>query len=94
MPHAGLKTAGRILLAVGGGYWATSSSFALMACLMVACGLPRVEAVTLGMMLAFILYLCLILWVFAVRRIGYPFVVFACLIAMEHVVPVLLSKGH
>ena len=94
MAQSGLKTTGRIILALGGGYWATSASFVLFAFLMIACGLPRVEATTLSMMLAFLLYPCLIMWVFGARRIGHPFVVFCALIVAGHIAPFFFSQGH
>lgn len=94
MVPAGLKTTARILLALGGGYWASSASFALLARVLTACGMPRVDAVTLGMMLVFILYLCLILWVFAARRVWLPFWVFCGLIAAGHMAPFFFTQGH
>lgn len=60
----------RLLLAVGGGYALTAALVALGGVVCEAMGLARSEAVTLSMMLGFLVYLGLLLWAFAERRLG------------------------
>lgn len=60
----------RVLLAIIGGYTASAGLTALFAtALPVATTLPRSEAVVLASMLGFIIYLVLLLWGFAERRL-------------------------
>ncbi|MEM1117331.1 MAG: iron uptake protein [Bacteroidota bacterium] len=59
-----------MLLAVVGGYLLTESATALLAWALAALGMARSEAVVLGMLLAFVLYLGLLVWAFAERRLA------------------------
>jgi hypothetical protein len=60
----------RVLLAIIGGYTASAGLTALIAiALPVATPLPRSESVLLASMLGFIVYLVLLLWSFAERRL-------------------------
>jgi hypothetical protein len=60
----------RVLLAIIGGYTASAGLTALIAiALSVATPLPRSESVLLASMLGFIVYLVLLLWGFAERRL-------------------------
>jgi len=54
--------AARTLAAVGGGYVLTSIASALLA---IALPLPRADAVSIATLLSFVIYTCIILWVFA-----------------------------
>jgi len=54
--------AARALAAVGGGYLLAATAMALLARLLP---LHRADAVTLATMLAFVVYPCAVLWVFA-----------------------------
>lgn len=54
--------AARAVAAIGGGYVLTAIASALIA---VALPLPRADAVTLATLLSFVVYTCVILWVFA-----------------------------
>jgi hypothetical protein len=60
--HPRLNPGLRILMAVAGGY---GTAWLGAAALAVSLPLPRHDAVTLAVMLAFVLYLLFILWVFA-----------------------------
>ena len=61
----------RIVAAVGGGYAVASGLAALAAVGLPAAQLmPRSEAVVLASMLAFLVYLVLLIWAFADRRLG------------------------
>lgn len=64
MPRSGMIIS-RIIVAIGGGYFASSGGLALSCILFVRLGVARSEAVAAGTMLVFVLYLTLILWVFA-----------------------------
>ncbi|MCW5735490.1 MAG: hypothetical protein KIS73_15255 [Enhydrobacter sp.] len=61
----------RLIAAVGGGYAVAAgiSAFGAVA-LSAASLLPRSEAVVLTSMLAFLLYLALLIWAFAERHLG------------------------
>jgi hypothetical protein len=61
----------RLIAAVGGGY-AVSAGLAAFAAvgLPMATSLPRSEAVVLASMLAFLIYLAVLIWGFAERRLG------------------------
>ena len=54
--------AARTLAAIGGGYVLTSIASALIA---IALPLPRADAVSIATLLSFVVYTCVILWVFA-----------------------------
>lgn len=54
--------AARVVAAIGGGYVLTAIASALIA---IALPLPRADAVTLATLLSFVVYTCVILWVFA-----------------------------
>lgn len=54
--------AARTVAAIGGGYVLTSIAIALLA---LALPLPRADAVTIATLLSFMVYTCVILWVFA-----------------------------
>ena len=54
--------AARTLAAIGGGYVLTSIASALLA---IALPLPRADAVSIATLLSFVIYTCIILWVFA-----------------------------
>jgi hypothetical protein len=70
MPGSGVHIAARIVIAVAGGYAATSGLIAFLAMsLPPLTGIPRSEAVVLSSMVGFVLYLGLLLWGFAVRRL-------------------------
>ena len=56
----------RAIAAIGGGYLLTSIASALLA-LAFGSTLPRADAVTIATLLAFVIYPCVILWVFATR---------------------------
>ena len=60
----------RVVGAVGGGYAVAAGLAALLAvALPVSTGLARSEAVVLSSMLAFLIYLALLVWGFAERRL-------------------------
>lgn len=60
----------RLAAAIGGGYAVSAGMAALMAVTLPSLGLlPRSEAVVLASMLAFLIYLVLLLWAFAERRL-------------------------
>ncbi|MBN9513027.1 MAG: hypothetical protein J0H97_06460 [Alphaproteobacteria bacterium] len=60
----------RLLAAIGGGYAVAAGLAALTAVILfVTGGLPRSEAVILASMLAFVIYLVLLLWAFAERSL-------------------------
>jgi len=54
--------AARAVAAIGGGYVLTATASALVA---LALPLPRADAVTIATLLSFVVYTCVILWVFA-----------------------------
>jgi hypothetical protein len=60
----------RLVVAIGGGY-AVSAGFAALAAvaLPLVTSLPRSEAVVLASMLAFLVYLVLLIWAFAEPRL-------------------------
>jgi len=67
----GLSTSVRLLLAIGGGYGVSAGLAALVAnALPAATILPRSEAVVLASMLCFLIYLALLIWAFAERRLS------------------------
>lgn len=54
----------RAVVAIGGGYVLTAIASSLIA---LALPLPRADAVTIATLLSFVVYTCVILWVFATR---------------------------
>lgn len=68
----------RLIAVIGGGY-AVSAGLAAFAAvgLPMATALPRSEAVVLASMLAFLVYLALLIWGFAERRLGRLYAVLA-----------------
>ncbi|WP_338333510.1 hypothetical protein [Acetobacter sp. LMG 32666] len=81
------------MLAVVMGYFASSAFFTVLSVLLVGMGMPRAESVTLGIMLTFIVYLCLIVWAFAARAAGQPVVVFCLLILCGYGLPLFVRHG-
>ena len=67
--HRSVRVTQRVLLAVGGGYALRAVIVMLMGWLLAALGMARSEAVTLSMMLGFVLYLVVLIWAFAERRL-------------------------
>lgn len=66
----GLSIFVRLVAAIGGGYAVAAGFSALLAvALVVARLMPRSEAVVLASMLAFLVYLALLVWAFTVRRL-------------------------
>ncbi|MDO4723514.1 MAG: iron transporter [Comamonadaceae bacterium] len=63
--HYRLAVALRALAGVGLGYVLAAQAASLLALLWQALGMHRADAVTLAIMLAFILYACALLWAFA-----------------------------
>ncbi len=60
----------RLVVAIGGGYAVSAGFAALMAlALPAATPMPRGEAVVLASMLAFLVYLALLIWAFAEPRL-------------------------
>lgn len=61
----------RLVAAIGGGYAAAAGLAALAAAVLPALAvLPRSEAVVLSSMLAFVVYLVLLIWGFAEQRLA------------------------
>ena len=74
----GLSILVRLAAAIGGGYAVAAGFSALLAVALAAARLmPRSEAVVLASMLAFLVYLALLIWAFADRRLGRLCLVFA-----------------
>lgn len=71
----GFCVAGRVLVAVVGGYWLTSG-LASLGALGFATLMPPSEAVVLTAMLGFVVYLLLLLWAFAERFMARLWLVF------------------
>jgi hypothetical protein len=69
-PATGLAVAARVILAVGGGYALSAAIVALLAVGLPLAGMARAEAVVLAGILGVLLYLGLLLWAFAERRLG------------------------
>lgn len=65
-----VRLAIRIIAAVPGGYALTAGTVAVMGGLLSALGLPRSESVVVAAMVGFLLYLALLLWAFAERRLS------------------------
>jgi hypothetical protein len=69
VPHSALVLL-RLILAIGGGYAVAAGIAALLAVVLPALSmLPRSEAVVLASMLAFVIYLVVLIAAFAVRRL-------------------------
>ncbi|MCH2393942.1 hypothetical protein [Oceanibaculum sp.] len=66
---AGLLLAFRLLSIVVGGYFLSAALTALGAAGLVSLGMDRSEAVVLMSMLGFIIYLLVLIWAFAERRL-------------------------
>ncbi len=68
----------RLIAAIGGGYLVSAGLAAFAAVgLPMATSLPRSEAVVLASMLAFLIYLALLIWGFAERRLSRLYAVLA-----------------
>ena len=69
VPH-GVLVLSRLILAIGGGYAVAAGIAAQLAIALPALALlPRSEAVVLASMLAFVIYLAILIAAFAVRRL-------------------------
>lgn len=78
LSKAGLSIVVRLVAAIGGGYAVAAGLAALAAVALPAAGLMlRSEAVVLASMLAFLVYLALLIWAFADRRLARLCVVMA-----------------
>jgi hypothetical protein len=74
----GVSVAVRLAAAIGGGYAVAAGLAALAAVVLPAAAvLPRSEAVVLSSMLAFLVYLVLLIWGFAEQRLARLCVIFA-----------------
>lgn len=74
----GVSVAVRLVAAIGGGYAVAAGLAALAAVVLPAAAvLPRSEAVVLSSMLAFLVYLALLIWGFAEQRLARLCVIFA-----------------
>lgn len=93
MLASSLQVAARTVIAVGGGYLASSSAMMIFCMLLVALGLSRTEAVTLGILLVFVLYLCLVLWTFAERSLWRPVKLFSLFIASGYGLTFFVGHG-
>jgi hypothetical protein len=60
----------RLLLAIPGGYALVAATVAVLGAGLAWLGLARSDAVVLSAMLGFVLYLLLLLWAFAERRLS------------------------
>jgi hypothetical protein len=67
--NTAIQVSSKILIAILAGYAFTSGYVALSSILLVKLGMRMGEAVVLNGMLGFILYLCVILWVFATAKV-------------------------
>jgi len=92
MTARGLHIAQRIALAVVGGY-VLSAEAAAWAALGLRPWLGAAEAVVLTAMLAFVVYLVLLLWAFAERRLLRLWLVLAVLPAASHIIAIGLGPG-
>jgi hypothetical protein len=64
-----IQVSSKLLIAILAGYAFTSGYVALSSILLVKLGMPMGEAAVLNGMLGFILYLYVILWVFATKKL-------------------------
>jgi len=87
MAAKGLYVAQRVALAVVGGY-VLSAEAAAWAALGLRLWLGAAEAVVLSAMLAFVLYLVLLLWAFAERRLLRLWLVLAVLPVASHILAI------
>jgi hypothetical protein len=60
----------RLIAAIPGGYALTATAVAALGGLLPMTGMARSEAVTLSTMSGFVLYLVLLIWAFAERRLA------------------------
>ncbi|MEM1042757.1 MAG: hypothetical protein AAGI91_09020 [Bacteroidota bacterium] len=67
--HPASQVVQRVLLAVVGGYLLVESGTALLAWVLATLGMARSEAVVSGMLLAIVLYLLILIWAFAERKL-------------------------
>lgn len=93
MSGSGVRTVARIVLAAAGGYLASSSVMAIFCLLLAMSGMPRADAVTLGIILVFVFYLCLVLWVFAERTLWRPFAALLALGIFGYALAFFLGHG-
>lgn len=93
MRASSFQVAARTVIAVGGGYLASSSAMAIFCILLVSAGFTRADAVTLGILLVFVLYLCLVLWVFVVSALWRPITVFSLLIVCNYGLASFIGHG-
>ncbi|MET4577439.1 hypothetical protein [Ottowia thiooxydans] len=70
LKNQSVRTVARLIVAVPLGYAATSLLVALLGAAGVLVGVPRVDAVVLSGMAAFLLYMVWILWSFSARSIA------------------------
>jgi hypothetical protein len=71
LPFRFFRSSARILLAVVGGYAFSASASALLAVTLPRLtNMDRGEAVVLAAMLGFLIYLVVLLWAFAARRLA------------------------
>ena len=66
--HSYIAVLTRVVLIIVGGYAASAGFVATLSALLPMLGFVRSEAVILGSMLAFVLYVTLVLWGFATHR--------------------------
>jgi len=92
MAAKGLYVAQRIALAVVGGY-VLSAEAAAWGALGLRPWLGEAEAVVLTAMLAFVLYLALLLWAFAERRLLHLWLVLVVLPGAAHILAIGLGPG-
>jgi len=92
MAAKGLYVAQRIALAVVGGY-VLSAEAAAWGAHGLRPWLGAAEAVVLTAMLAFVLYLVLLLWAFAERRLLRLWLILAVLPAASHIIAIGLGPG-
>ncbi|MFT8558823.1 MAG: hypothetical protein ABF719_02990 [Acetobacter sp.] len=94
MSASSFQVAARTIIAIGGGYLASSSAMAIFCLLLVSAGLARADAVTLGILLVFVLYLCLLIWSFAVSALWRPITVFSLLIVSDYGLAFFIGHGR
>lgn len=92
MSASPFQVAARTVLAIGGGYLASSSAMVIFCLLLGSAGVARADVVTLSILLVFVLYACLVLWVFAARVLWLPVMVFSLLVASSYVL--MSFSGH
>ena len=93
MNRSAVNTTARVVTAILGGYTAASGLVALLAVgLPRLTALPRSEAVVLASMLGFVLYLALLLWGFAERRLLRLFLGLAFIAGASFSIVALLNR--